>query len=225
MCRATATSSCRKSTRWRRRSPSWSGGDARSSMSRSQLRSCTSSDWRPRALSKWTTRGEDAHETPADLRRGAAEVRRRQGRRAMDQPQAPDREPALPLRMRGFDRAVPPSQSMARTLRREVGLPGRSDWWVRMGPTPAAAATTSYATTWWLARQDRSGSSFGVCSGRARPPRWFPNRADRVSVLGSDIYGEVCRQGADASRVLASFWPSNILDANLFKSSGTRVWP
>ena len=50
------------------------------------------------------------------LRRGAAEVRRRQGRRAMDQPQAQDREPALPLRMRGFDRAVPSSQSMARTL-------------------------------------------------------------------------------------------------------------
>ena len=44
-----------------------------------------------------------------------------------------NRQPALSLRLRGSDGAVPPPQPVARSLRWEVGLLGRSYGWVRVG--------------------------------------------------------------------------------------------
>ena len=74
----------------------------------------------------------------------------------------------------------------------------------------------------WLDRIDPNRHSEYAAVERTRLVGSEPSRQGLR--LGSNVYGEVCRQGAGASRALAYFRPSNILDANLIRPSGTQVW-
>ena len=99
---------------------------------RNLLRPSTSSGLRPRALSGLTPSCA-AREPPSHLRRHTARLQRNQGRRTLDQPQVPDCQPALSLRLWRSDGPVSPPKPVARAFRWQVGLPRRSHGWIRVG--------------------------------------------------------------------------------------------